>query len=144
MSGLYNLIAGRHPAAPVLLTALGFKDDGAVSLIPRMRDVYLYPEEIRILTRTGGGNRDEYAVDNDWLRSLTGFLRDWDDEYDSTYAWWAYSWPDDWRPQLQHLLETIQEDAPELMPKSLKQPFEAAIERIKKEGPDADTDETDR
>ena len=140
MSGLYNLIAGRHPAAAVLLNALGFEDDDAVSLIPRMRDVYLYPEEIRILTRTGGGNRDEYAVENDGLRNRDGFLRDWDDEYDSTYAWWAYSWPAEWRPQLQHLVETIQEEAPELMPESLGPIFETAIQKIK-EGGSADTDE---
>lgn len=141
---LYDIAVGTHPAMGVLLAALGATDEGKISLIPRLRDVYLYPEEIRILTRTGGGNRDEYAVDNDWLRSFDNFLRDWDDEYDSTYAWWAYSWPDAWRPQLQHMLETIQEEAPELMPESLRAPFEAAIGRIKKEGPDADTDKTDR
>lgn len=140
---LYDIAVGTHPAMTVLLHALGATDEGKISLIPRLRDVYLYPEEIRILTRTGGGNRDEYAVDNEWLRSFDNFLRDWDDEYDSTYAWWAYSWPDSWRPQLQHMLETIQEEAPELMPESLRAPFEKAIQRIR-EGGNADTDETDR
>lgn len=140
---LYDITVGTHPAMTVLLHALGATDEGKASLIPRLRDVYLYPEEIRILTRTGGGNREEYETSNEWLRSFHNFLRDWDDEYDPTYAWWAYSWPDAWRPQLQHMLETIQKEAPELMPDSLRAPFEAAIARIK-EGDDADTDETNR
>ncbi len=134
MSTFYNLIAGNHPAQLVLLSALGATDEGKISLIPRLRDVYLFPEEIRILTRTGGGNREEYEESNEWLRSFDTFLRDWDDEYDDTYAWWAYSWPDAWRPQLQHMLETIQEEAPELLPASLRPVFETAIERLKEKG----------
>ncbi len=131
MSGLYNVVLGRHPFAGQLLVFLGFKDEAEIQRIPRLRDVYIYPDEIRILTRTGGGNRDEYAVENDWLRNRDGFLRDWDDEYDSTYAWWAYKWPAEFEQHCRAAVETLNKERPDLMPEHLGPRFEAAIEEMK-------------
>ena len=138
MSGLYTMVLGRHPLAAHLLSILGFTSEEGVLRIPRLRDVYLFPDEIRILTRTGGGNRDEYNDRNEWLRDLKGFIRDFDDAYDSTYAWWAYKWPKDFKKALTAMLESLQETRPELIPESdsLKERWEDAIEKIGKPNDD--------
>lgn len=134
MSGLYTMVLGRHPLGPKLLHCLGFTGEEGVQRIPRLRDVYLFPDEIRILTRTGGGNRDEYNDRNEWLRDLKGFIRDFDDAYDSTYAWWAYKWPKEYKETLTGMLEVLQEMRPELIPESdsIKERWEDAIEKIGK------------
>ena len=134
---LYNMVMGNHPLAGELLGILGY-DQETVHQIPRFRDVYLYPGEIRLLTRTGGGNRPDYEDANTLLTMRPNFLRDWDDQYDSTFAWWAYSFPEDWTEQLNMLVEKIQQDRPDLMPEHLGVRFEEAIARIG--GKDADTD----
>ncbi len=132
MSGLYTMVLGRHPLAPHLLQCLGFASEEEVLLIPRLRDVYLFPDEIRILTRTGGGNRDDYEQPNEWLRDRPGFARDFDDAYDSTYAWWAYRWSEAYKKILTPMLEALQEHRPELIPESdsIRERFDQAIEKM--------------
>jgi hypothetical protein len=138
MSGLYTMVLGRHPLAPQLLQCLGFISEEEVLLIPRLRDVYLFPDEIRILTRTGGGNRDDYLEPNEWLRDREGFTRDYDDAYDSTYAWWAYRWPEEYKKVLTPMLELLQEARPDLIPESdsIRERFDDAIERMGKTNDD--------
>ena len=72
---LYNLMHGYHPLAPELLGALGFTIKAAKE-IPRFRDIFLFPNDIRILTRTGGGNRVDHVKGNDTLKAWPGFIRD--------------------------------------------------------------------
>lgn len=131
---LYAMVVGRHPLAGLLLERLGFESEAEVRRIPRLRDVYLYQDEIRVLTRTGGGNRDEYEEGNDWIRARPGFLRDWDDPYDNTYAWWSFAWPEADREGLQLVLDELIQRRPELLPDSTRERFEAALERIGKPG----------
>jgi len=87
----YNMLHGENSKADMLLAILGTSK----SAIPRYRDCYLSDGKIIIHTRTGGGNRDCYDAPNEdneegpWnsdLRSLPGYLRDEDDDFDSTYA----------------------------------------------------------
>src|SRR5574338_468778 len=88
---LYNMIHGVNPLAGVLLHALGLTPAD----VPRFRDCYWNGEHICLYTRTGGGNREYYDEPNDengtgpWnssLRAVAGFVRDEDDDFDSTYA----------------------------------------------------------
>jgi hypothetical protein len=44
----------------------------------------------------GGGNREHYAEAIAYLRSLPGFLRDADDDFDSTYATFFYDAPEEY------------------------------------------------
>ena len=127
---LYNMLHGFHPAAAMLLEALEFDTLEKRAAIPRFRDIYLFQDEIRLLTRTGGGNRPDYEEENTALRSRSDFIKDWDDGFDSTFAWWAYKWPEDWNEQLQHVLEQIKEHRPDLLPKDLEELTNAAVERI--------------
>jgi hypothetical protein len=131
---LYNMLHGHHPIAGDLLGILGYTKETHRE-IPRFRDVFLFPDEIRLLTRTGGGNRDNYMAENESLKKRDGFLRDWDDDFDNTFAWWAYKWPEALREQLTMILEAIEESRPELLPESLEEPTNRAIEQIGKHKP---------
>ena len=126
------MLLGRHPIAGPLLYSLGFESEEEVRQIPRLRDVYLYDDEIRILTRTGGGNRPDYEAENQALRERPGFLRDWDDAYDSTFAWWAFSWPDDEeaREGLTLAVEQLKKHRPDLLPEHLGDRWEPAVAGI--------------
>jgi hypothetical protein len=92
MSGLYNVLFGVNPLAGTLLAMLHTSN----SRIPRFRDCFLSDEEtIIIYTRTGGGNRGEYAAENEAMKQISGYLRDEDDTYDSTYAKFHYAIPEE-------------------------------------------------
>lgn len=96
---LYNMVHGESPIASVILAILGVTRDE----IPRYRDTRYDGEHFIILTRTGGGNREEYEVDNLWLTTLDGYVSDQDADFDSTYAEFRYEVPADFS----HLLEKL-------------------------------------
>lgn len=100
---LYNMLFGTNAAAPVLLAMLGI-DSGAV---PRFRDCFLSEDRKQIIihTRTGGGNREGYEDGNASLQGLPGYLRDEDDDFDSTYANFYYEVP----AKFAHLIEKLPE-----------------------------------
>ena len=91
--------------------------------VPRYRDCYLDAEQKRLViyTRTGGGNRDscedeetcrenypEYFQGNNpktgpWnsdLRALPNYIYDKDEEFDSTYANFYFSFPQEYENEL--------------------------------------------
>jgi len=93
---MYNMIFGMNPAAGPLLKILGFSKE-TFSTIPRFRDCYINLDKTRIViyTRTGGGNRAEYAEQNSALTKLPGYTGDEDDSFDSTYAKFYFKVPDE-------------------------------------------------
>lgn len=117
---LYQAMFGTCPAADILLRMLGTEQ----AKVPRFRDCYLDGERIAIHTRTGGGNRewyesrqclvDHYGSEEDYqgpfnadLRKLPGFLYDEDDDFDSTYATFYYSWPAEYAADLKALHDQV-------------------------------------
>lgn len=117
---LYNTLFGVNNVAPVLLAALGLTE----SDVPRFRDCYLHDGGITIYTRTGGGNRDYYENEdscrecypeyfddddppsgpwNDDLRNSKHFLYDEDDDFDSTYAYFQFKYPEEYADDLKAL-----------------------------------------
>jgi len=128
---MYNMTRGTHPLAPELMAILHFtKDD--IKTIPRLRDIILFQDEIRILTRTGGNNREGYETGNEFLKNRPGYLRDWDDPFDSTYAWWAFEWPEDERETLQETLSLLKEKRPDLLFEDMEQITNHIIKRMEK------------
>lgn len=91
---LYNQILGTHPFIKQLLLILGldFKEYG------RLRDVYLKKENeklvIVVFTRNGGGNRNSFEEVFANLRQHSNYLCDYDDKFDSTYAYIEFSIPE--------------------------------------------------
>jgi len=87
--GLYNMVMGMHPQAPLVLMLLGLmpRDLG------RFRDAWLEktgdgPDDLRcvVYTRNGGGNRAHQAEAWERIRAHPAFKEDRDDNFDSTYA----------------------------------------------------------
>jgi hypothetical protein len=93
---LYNMLHGFEPTAPFVIRALEIDP----RRIGRFRDAYLtYRDATRaepimvVLTRTGGGNRPDYEEANAFLRNVTGYVDDADDEFDPTFALFRYQVP---------------------------------------------------
>lgn len=65
----------------------------------RFRDIYLNEDGTKIIlyTRNGGGNREEYWYIFEVLKTHPNYLRDYDDDYDETYAYIEFSVPEKYR-----------------------------------------------
>lgn len=123
---LYNMVNGVKPGAFFLLPLLdkGHHPDD----FPRFRDFFVGDEErpdtkdkFIVYTRTGGGNRDEYVDQNNWIRSLKGFLFDYDDSFDSTFACWIFEPP-----------KEFEEDIEKYMKQDIKNMSKKAQQRVRK------------
>lgn len=80
-------------SAPLCLGILGVDHKE----IARFRDAWFSDDgkRIIILTRTGGGNRTEYAGSNARLTHLPDYLSTSDDNFDSTFARFEYLVPEE-------------------------------------------------
>ena len=103
---LYNLIFGVNEAALFVLPMLGRHPDE----YPRFRDCFAsdeehpeYDDHIHVYTRTGGGNREAYTEENNAMRAMDGFVADFDDDFDGTYASWIFKVPERWKADYDHI-----------------------------------------
>lgn len=107
MSGLYFALFGLNPLAGSLLKMLGIDPEQT----GRFRDCYLrrIDGEVRIclLTRNGGGNREDYVTASEALRAHPGYIRDYDEPYDSTYATYEFRVPAGKRQEVEVLVESM-------------------------------------
>jgi hypothetical protein len=78
---------------------------------PRFRDCFLkneeYPEYdnyIHVYTRTGGGNRESYCVENEEMCEMETFVTDFDDSFDCTYAEWIFEVPKKWQSDFDKII----------------------------------------
>lgn len=86
---LYNLLFGKNPNTKALLAFLELNELD----IERFRDCWINDDnELVIYTRTGGGNRECYP--NEALTSHPLYIRDEDDDFDSTYAKYYFALPE--------------------------------------------------
>jgi hypothetical protein len=94
MGGLYNVLFGTNSLANALLNVLWRvqKFDSG-----RFRDAYLNEDgtQIVVYTRNGGGNREyqEEAITS--MQNHPCYLRDEDDDFDCTYAYFYFKVPDE-------------------------------------------------
>jgi hypothetical protein len=101
----YNMMNGVNPATFFVLPVLGKHPEE----FPRFRDCFiLEPEkgryQIEVLTRTGGGNRDDYQEEHKKLVALPTYVSNTDDEFDSTYAFWVFDIPEEWKEDISAVL----------------------------------------
>lgn len=89
----YNMMNGVNPATFFILPMLGKKHPDQY---PRFRDCFVEGDEIHVYTRVGGGNRD-CGFGEEELQAHPNYLRDEDDDFDSTYATYCFSVPDEWK-----------------------------------------------
>lgn len=130
---LYHMLFGVEPTAGIALKMLDITPQD----VPRFRDAYFAwadaakTDPVIILhTRTGGGNRADYAADNDRLTKLAGYRSDHDDAFDRTYAEFWFAVPDTERDGVMVFLTEHGE------PPTLQQKFDAAIAAIKQGRPE--------
>lgn len=92
---LYNTLFGTNEEAPVLLGMLGVNKE----YFSRFRDVELINKgtNIRVFTRLGGGNRKEYQDNWEKIRKHELYIKDYDDEFDKTYAYIEFTIPEKYK-----------------------------------------------
>lgn len=113
MSGMYNMIFGRHALADILMGMLAAAESGTSFTIGRHRDAWLELDEkgeprITVYTRNGGPNREHITrsgnpagpehtclgcIMTHVIPLHPNYLGDKDDEFDATYARIFYSVP---------------------------------------------------
>jgi hypothetical protein len=87
------MINGVNQATFFILPMLGEKHPDTY---PRFRDCYIEDDKICIYTRVGGGNRN-CGYGEEELYKHPNFLTTEDDDYDSTYASYYFSVPNEWK-----------------------------------------------
>lgn len=113
---LYNMVNGVNPVAFYILPVLGKHPDE----YPRFRDAFIGDEsrpdtegKLIVYTRTGGGNREAYEEENQAIRDMPGFLFDYDDDFDSTFACWVFDIPDKWKQDVKLIMRGDRDVSPE-------------------------------
>ena len=89
---LYNMLFGNNPAAPFLLEQLDLDQADKKYTTGRFRDIFFNNEDpknpkVILYTRNGGGNRPDYLDVFDNLSTHPNYIKDYDDDFDSTYAY---------------------------------------------------------
>lgn len=103
----YNLLFGVSPAAVFILPMLGKHPDA----YGRFRDCFLYDSEhpeydgfIQVYTRLGRGNREAFQEKIDEIRQIPGYVTDYDDSFDCTYATFVFKAPKEYTDDLNKIL----------------------------------------
>lgn len=104
---MYNTLFGKNPASEIVLAIL--KSEG-LDDIPRFRDAYIEENEAKgyyfvIMTRTGGGNREDYEIENDAMAAHPLYVEDHDDGFDVTYAYFKFRVPEKYLPLVTAIYE---------------------------------------
>jgi hypothetical protein len=105
---MYNLVFGMNPGAVLILAMIGRKREDFI----RFRDCYVADGMVCVYTRNGGGNRDCYCDEepdphctgcfmSGPVRDFPYYLRDEDDEFAYTYATIYFSFPPEYRAELE-------------------------------------------
>lgn len=142
---LYNMLFGMNRMCPILMECLEL-DPMACG---RIRDCYLQRQEsgkleIHLLTRNGGGNRQEHEAITERLRRHPRFMRDYDEPHDTTYATYVFSIPDHIEPQLREVVTSGPPEAQarrdELVPPPFGSRFLAFMDRMKTDPTDPEVE----
>jgi hypothetical protein len=108
---MYNLLHGQNPLSGLLKSFIDIDQENGKWSSGRFRDIYLNEDgtEIILYTSNGGGNREHWddsteagpdcrcsgCVIERHLPQHPNYLRDWDDDFDCTYAYVAFSIPEE-------------------------------------------------
>ena len=118
---MYNMIRGVNQATFFILPMLGKHPDE----YPRFRDCFpgamKNSEEkdefgiplktttdealISVYARVGGGNRHDYNDEIEKMRKMPTYVRDYDDDFDCTYATFIFEVPEKWKEDFDHMMK---------------------------------------
>lgn len=116
---LYNAINGVNQATFFILPMLGKHTDE----YPRFRDCFIGElgnadendqfgipkkktsdeEVISVYTRVGGGNREDYQEQIDEMRKMPTYIKDYDDDFDCTFATFVFGIPEKWKADFEKM-----------------------------------------
>lgn len=124
---LYNSLFGTNEDTPVLLGMIGVNKE----YFDRFRDVDLIENgtKIRVFTRLGGGNRKEYKETWKKIQNHELYIRDYDDDFDYTYAYIEYNIPEKFKETAKKMFKGE--------PISFKDKFEKELDEMDLEGTEA-------
>lgn len=128
---LYNQLHGQNPDAAILCSWFNI-DQGENSFDSgRFRDIYLADNGTKVIlyTRNGGGNREAYAEVNAKLAKHPEYVRDWDDDFDNTYAYFEFNVPAKFK-KVAALMWKGEE------PKNVSEKFQATMNEMSAMSPD--------
>jgi len=91
---MYEMVCNINPDAGRVLNLIGLDPTFLIEEC-RLRDVYLSKDKTKVVifTRIGGGNRGSYSASIKRLKNFKGYIRDYDDDFDNTYASFEYQIP---------------------------------------------------
>ena len=126
---LYNLLFGVNQDADELLKMLNLTEDS----FGRFRDAYLNEDGTNIIvyTRCGGGNRDYYEDVFSEMEKHPEYVKNYDDDYDCTYAYFVFNIPEKFRKQAKLMCDKTK-------PKNVQEKFQEAIDDMNKKGKDSE------
>lgn len=124
---LYNMLFGMNEDYAVLLGMLKLNKE----YFDRFRDIELIEDgtKIRVMTRLGGGNREDYEDAWNKIRNYELYIKDYDDDFDCTYAYIEYSIPDRFKETAKKMFKGE--------PVSFSDKFNKELEDMSKEGTEA-------
>ena len=98
---LYHLMTGGvNPATFLILPMLGKHPDE----YPRFRDCFVTEDNhILVLTRVGGGNRNT-GYGEEALEQDKNFVKTYDADWDSTYGYYEFRVPDEWKADFDSII----------------------------------------
>lgn len=143
---LYNLINGVNQATFYILPMLGKHPKE----YPRFRDCFIgavrnsdsedqfgIPKKetsdemvISVYTRVGGGNRDEYQDEIEEIQGMPTYIRDYDDDFDSTFATFVFGIPEKWLADLEKITGGKANEISEEYKQELKRVFPKLAEKF--------------
>ena len=91
---MYEMVCDINPDAGRVLNLIGLDPTFLIEEC-RLRDVYLSKDKTKVVifTRIGGGNRESYSASIKRLKNFKGYIRNYDDDFDNTYASFEYQIP---------------------------------------------------
>lgn len=124
---LYNSLFGENEESHVLLGMIGVNKE----YFNRFRDVDLIEggTKIRVFTRLGGGNREGYKETWDKIRKHDLYIKDYDDDFDCTYAYIEYNIPEKFKETAKKMFKGE--------PVSFSDKFKKELEEMDKPGTEA-------
>ena len=117
---IYNTMFGTNEDAAVLLGMIEVNKE----YFARFRDVELTNSgnTIRVFTRLGGGNREEYQSEWEKIRKHKLYIKDYDDSFDETYAYIEFKVQDKYKETAKKMFKNE--------PKSFEDKFRQQLEEM--------------
>lgn len=100
---LYNMLFGINEDTDTLLKILNVNKED----FNRFRDIELTNNGtiLRVFTRCGGYNRNEYKVYWNKIRKHPLYLKDYDDTFDNTYAYIEFKVPQEYKEKTRKMFK---------------------------------------